>query len=474
MPRLSPVHSPIMCTAVYVRKYLGSDDILIGLTPCIAKGDEFRNTGIISYNVTFKKLAEHFRKNNITFPSGRSEFEFSHTRGFDGAFYPIPGGLKESLHVYAPDLSVATSEGVHKVYDDFDVYLESAPAMLPPVFDVLSCEFGCNSGVGAGDSFNPFNAYDIMVNAKKWANGRKKSDRFHRKIFKQLRLEDFIRKYENRCTSVIPSENELESVFNSMCKFTDEDRHIDCHACGYKSCRHMAQTIYAGNNTPANCIMYEKQQTSNMRDKTEKQHNHLLGAMENIHLTLELLHEKIQPIAQHTAVNSQQNRNIKRDMNTLNDDIKEISRKAEEIASCISGINVSIDEYNKILDKIKAISNQTNILALNASIEAARAGQYGKGFAVVASEVRSLAVKSAETLKEAETHTQEILESIAEIKRSSDLIMEEVNDTQDNVVNTDRAVDVLNSSAQYIDNSVTEVTDVIEELNKIASQLVND
>lgn len=348
------------------------------------------------------------------------------------------------------------------------------PTMLPPVFDVLSCEFGCNSGVGAGDSFNPFNAYDIMVNAKKWANGRKKSDRFHRKIFKQLRLEDFIRKYENRCTSVIPSENELESVFNSMCKFTDEDRHIDCHACGYKSCRHMAQTIYAGNNTPANCIMYEKHQTSNMRDKTEKQHNHLLGAMENIHSTLELLHEKIQPIAQHTAVNSQQNRNIKRDMNTLNDDIKEISRKAEEIASCISGINVSIDEYNKILDKIKAISNQTNILALNASIEAARAGQYGKGFAVVASEVRSLAVKSAETLKEAETHTQEILESIAEIKRSSDLIMEEVNDTQDNVVNTDRAVDVLNSSAQYIDNSVTEVTDVIEELNKIASQLVND
>lgn len=474
LPKLSPIHSPLMCTAVYVRKYLQNNDILVGLTPCIAKGDEFRNTGIIEYNVTFKKLAEYIKKNNITLPTGRSEFEFTHARGFDGAFYPIPGGLKECLREYAPDLSVTTSEGVQKVYEDFEVYLNSDPAMLPSVFDVLSCEFGCNSGVGARDSFNTFNAYDIMINAKGWANNRKKSDRFHKKIFKHLRLEDFIRKYENRCVSVPPSEEELDSIFNSMGKYTDADRHIDCHACGFKSCRHMAQTIFAGNNTPANCIMYEKTQMSIMKDKTEKQHIILLGAVEKINSTLEVLHSKIQPIAQHTANNTDQNKTIKRDMDVLNGDIAEISSKADGIASSISKINVSIDEYNKILDKIKSISNQTNILALNASIEAARAGQYGKGFAVVASEVRSLAVKSAETLKEAETHTNEILENISDIKKSSDLIMSEVNDTRNNVINTNNAVDVLNRSAQYIDNSVADITDVIEELNKITSQLVND
>ena len=51
IPHMSPVHSPLMCSAVYIRKYLKNDDILVGLTPCLAKGDEFRNTGIVGYNV---------------------------------------------------------------------------------------------------------------------------------------------------------------------------------------------------------------------------------------------------------------------------------------------------------------------------------------------------------------------------------------------------------------------------------------
>ena len=45
-------------------------------------------------------------------------FEFSDIQGFDGAFYPIPGGLKECLRMYCPELSVSTSEGVNKVYDE--------------------------------------------------------------------------------------------------------------------------------------------------------------------------------------------------------------------------------------------------------------------------------------------------------------------------------------------------------------------
>lgn len=252
LPYLSPIHSPLMCTAVYVRKYLKNDDILVGLTPCIAKEDEFKNTGLISYNVTFKRLGEYLKKNNVTMPTGYSSFEFSAVRGFDGAFYPIPGGLKECLKVFNPDLSVTTSEGVQKVYEDFNTYLESDKSTLPAVFDVLSCEFGCNSGIGARENFDTFNAYDIMINAKGWASRNSKTKRFHKGIFKELRLEDFVRGYENRNTYTLPTEKQLDQVFNSMGKFTEADRHIDCHACGFKSCKHMATTIFAGNNTPNN------------------------------------------------------------------------------------------------------------------------------------------------------------------------------------------------------------------------------
>ncbi|MBQ5314552.1 MAG: 4Fe-4S binding protein [Oscillospiraceae bacterium] len=472
LPKLSPVHSPLLCTAVYVKKYLGNHDTLIGLTPCIAKGDEFANTGYISLNVTFRRLMEYIEEHHVVLGKGHSPFEFSKARGFDGAFYPIPGGLKECLKVFAPDLSVTTSEGVQKIYEDLDTYLETSPSKLPTVYDVLSCEFGCNSGAGAIEKFDMFNSYDIMMKVKGFAAKNKKNERFHTKIFRDLELKDFIRTYQNRCTDKLPTMHELDPVFNSMGKFTEADRHIDCHACGYKSCKHMAMSVFAGNNTPNNCIMFEKQQMQDMKARLEARHGKLQDSVTQIHDSLESLTEKIQPIAENAIGNSAKNESIKSDMAVINRDIANVYDRAGGIAEAVKKISTGINEYTEILGQISGISDQTNILAINASIEAARAGQYGKGFAVVADEVRTLAVKSAETLAEAKARTDEILSSVTEIKNSSDAIIGEVTNTKENVSNTDRAVEALNASSQLISDSVSEITAVIEELNAVAAELV--
>ena len=161
-------------------------------------------------------------------------------------------------------------------------------------------------------------------------------------------------------------------------------------------------------------------------------------------------------------------------MEVLNNDMLNIHGSATDIVSSVAKIASSVEEYEKVLDKIKNISDQTNILAINASIEAARAGEHGKGFSVVAGEVRSLAVKSSETLKEAEEHTNEILNNIKDIRFASNIIVDEVTATQTGVVRTNDAVDEMSESSNVISTSVSEVTAVIEELNTIALALVQE
>ena len=472
---LSPIQSPMMCSAIYVKKYLGNNDTLVGLSPCIAKGDEFRNTdGIIKYNVTFRKLAEYIKKNNVHLKTGHSEFEFSDARGFDGAFYPIPGGLKECLRVYNPDLSVTTSEGVGKIYEDLDVYLETSRDKLPTVFDVLSCEFGCNSGVGARDDFNTFNAYDVMVNAKNWAFKQNALKRFHRGIFRKLDINDFLRGYTDRHVSEPPTEAQVQQAFAQMGKLTKADQEFDCHACGYKSCRAMALSIIAGNNTPLNCIQYEKLHLKEMQEKTAEQHEELSQAVYEIKSALASLQDKVMPIAENSENHLVKNEEVVAEMGTLNSEIDGIVQGINEISESVFNISQNIEDYERMLKSIKDIAEQTNILAINASIEAARVGAAGKGFAVVANEVRSLAVKSNNTVKKAEANTESIMGCIKQINSITEKMTDKVSDTQHSADVTRAAMGKIRQGSEQISGNVQEISAIVEELNSMVETMTND
>ncbi|WP_028521483.1 [Fe-Fe] hydrogenase large subunit C-terminal domain-containing protein [Ruminococcus flavefaciens] len=269
LQNLSPIHSPAACSAIYIKKYLRRNNPIAFITPCIAARNEAKDTELFDYNITIKKLLEYFDRNDITIPIDTSEdyeYKFDEPQGQLGSIYSRPGGLRDNLWIHDPELNITNSEGVHKVFSEIEMYGRMPESKHPKVFDVLSCEFGCNIGPASGTKHTVFDVMSTMRAIENDAKGRRKStgimgrgdDRLFKRFDDELRVADFLRNYKPSMPTPVPGNAQLDPIFKKMGMHTEEDRKYDCHACGYDTCRDMAIAIYRGLNTPDNCIVHAK------------------------------------------------------------------------------------------------------------------------------------------------------------------------------------------------------------------------
>lgn len=486
IPNLSPVHSPMLCMAIYMRKVFGFKGKIAAISPCIAKIDEFQDTGVVDYNVTMEHLQDYFRQEHISFSQVKltREQDFDAYAGLEGSIYPRPGGLMKNLLIHAPEMQVITSEGIGRLYEDLDIYEHQREECLPDVFDVLNCENGCNGGPAVGAKYQRFEASELMHVVERNARKIRKSNVTKKGVDKQfaefdkvLDLNDFLRTYQSKKKeSKAISERDIEQAFELLGKKTEDEKHFDCHACGYPTCRDMAMALARGINEKENCHQYMMKMIREERSKVSEVNQEVLNMNNELIEIFGELTQNIESVQEEADIIRNAGTKSSVEMAQVSEHMNELKVLNEKIINSMDNINQSVENYNEMTQDVEHIAGKINLLSLNAAIEAARAGEAGKGFAVVASNIRELSESSKKSVGSAKENEEGIHSAIGDINTVIDkfnlTIQELLQSVDEAIIDAKHTSDKSESIKQSM-IKVSEIADKVQEVIHETNSILN-
>ncbi|MCU7842816.1 MAG: methyl-accepting chemotaxis protein [Candidatus Thiodiazotropha sp. (ex Monitilora ramsayi)] len=215
-------------------------------------------------------------------------------------------------------------------------------------------------------------------------------------------------------------------------------------------------TAKMGDATSQMLEMTKESSSGVLHQKTKTED--IVHAIQNLSVTVDSVAESAAEAEQ--ATESAEKESVKggKDLRMTISSITSLAEEIDTAASIINGFQKDSEDIGGVLDVIKGIAEQTNLLALNAAIEAARAGEQGRGFAVVADEVRTLATRTQES-------TQEIQAIITRLQSGAEQAVDAMNSGRTRGHETAEQAKQAGVSLE----SITRAVDLISEINsKIA------
>lgn len=269
----------------------------------------------------------------------------------------------------------------------------------------------------------------------------------------------------------------------------------------------------------ANTLASQSSELNTITDRTEQRSSQQRDQIQQVSVAMEEMVSTAQDIAKNTAEAAEESNTVagtasngQETVNHTIQSVEQLVRQLNNAGETVNQLNQDSEEIGRVLDVIRSVAEQTNLLALNAAIEAARAGEAGRGFAVVADEVRNLAKRVQESTGEIETIVEklqngaqstvtvmqqsqssanetrdqacqagEALEGIAraveritgmanQIASATEQQRATAEDTTQNVTRTSEAIDDLSQDVASVNETATQLADMSNDLNEIVSR----